>query len=85
MYKYKSLQAGQLPWGHLFFLQNLLNLIITKSLKQEVHDNFSACVNERSSCHLPIIEGIKIYQCHMIKGNGNGFTKSMKKDIMNFY
>ena len=83
MYKYKSLQAVQLPCGHLFFLQNLLNLIITKSLKQEVHGNFSACMNEHSSCGLPIIEGIKIYQCHMIKGNG--FTKSMKKDTMNFY
>ena len=24
MYKYKSLQIGQLPWEHLSFLQNLL-------------------------------------------------------------
>ena len=39
MYKYKSLQAGQLPQEHLYFLQNLLNFIIAKYLKQEVDDD----------------------------------------------
>ena len=48
MYKYKSLQAGQLPQEHLSFLQNLLNFIITKYLKQEVDDDLSLCVVERS-------------------------------------
>ena len=41
MYKYKSLLAGQLPRQHLSFLQNLLNFIITKYLKQEVNDDLS--------------------------------------------
>ena len=35
----KSLQADQLPQEHLFFLQILLNFIITKYLKQEVDGN----------------------------------------------
>ena len=52
MYKYKSLQAGQLPQEHLSFLQNLLNFIITKYLKQEVDDDLSICVDERSPCGL---------------------------------
>ena len=38
MYKYKSLKAGQLPQENMSFSQNLLNLIITKYLKQEVDD-----------------------------------------------
>ena len=38
MYKYKSLKARQLPQENMSFLQNLLNLIITKYLKQEVDD-----------------------------------------------
>ena len=41
MYKYKTLQAGQLPQEHLSFLQNLLNFIITKYLNQEVDDDLS--------------------------------------------
>ena len=61
MYKYKSLKAGQLPQEHLSFLQNLLNFIITKYLKQEVDDNLSACVDERSPCGLSITGDIKIY------------------------
>ena len=61
MYKYKSLQAGQLPQEHLSFLQNLLNFIITKYLKQEVDDNLSACVDERSPCGLSVTGDIKIY------------------------
>ena len=44
MCKYKSLQAGQLPQGHLFFLHNLLNFIITNYLKQEFDDNLTTCV-----------------------------------------
>ena len=49
MYKYKSLQNVQLPREHLSFLQNF---IITKYLKQEVDDNLSICVDERSPCDL---------------------------------
>ena len=66
MYKYQSLQAGQLPQEHLSFLQNLLNFIITKYLKQEVDDNLSICVDELSPYGLSITGDIKIYQCHMI-------------------
>ena len=55
MYKYKSLQAGQLPQEHLAFLQNLLNFIITKYLEQEVDGDLSVCVDERSPCGLSII------------------------------
>ena len=36
MYTYKSLQVCQLPQKHLSFLQNFLNFVITKYLKQEV-------------------------------------------------
>ena len=49
---YKSLQAGQLPQGDLTFLQNLLNFIITKYLKQEINEELSVCVDERSPCGL---------------------------------
>ena len=64
MYKYKNLQAGQLPQEHLLFLQNLLDFIITKYLKPEVDDKLSICVDE----HSPSIIGyIKIYQCHVMK------------------
>ena len=55
MYKYQSLQAGQLPWEHLYFLQDLLNFIILKKLKQEAHDDFRVYVYERSSCGLFVI------------------------------
>ena len=34
----QKLQAGQLPWEHLSFLQNFLNFIITRNLKQGNHD-----------------------------------------------
>ena len=66
MYNYKSLQAGPLPQEHLSFLQNLLNFIITKCLKQEVDDDLNACVDERSPYDLAITGDIKIYQCHVI-------------------
>ena len=64
MYKYKTLQEVQLPREHLFFLQNF---IITKYLKQEVNDDLSVCVDERSLCGFSITGDIKIYQCHVIK------------------
>ena len=67
MYQYKILQAGQLPWEHLSFLKNLLNFIITKNLKQELHDDLSVYVYERSPCGLSLIGDIKVYQCHLIK------------------
>ena len=67
MYKYKSLQAGELPQEHLSFLQNLLNFVITKYLKQDIDDNLSICVEECSHCGRSISGDIKIYQCHMIK------------------
>ena len=66
MYKYKSLQAGQLPRDHLSFLKNLLNFIITKYLKQEVDDDLSGCVDERSPCDLSMTGDKKILQCHKI-------------------
>ena len=52
MYKYKFLQAGELPREHLSFLQNLLNFFITKHLKQEVDGNLCIWVDKRSSCGL---------------------------------
>ena len=48
IYKYKSLQASQLPKKHLSFLQNLLNIIIKKYLKQEADDDLSICVDQRN-------------------------------------
>ena len=54
MYKYKSLQVGQLPLEHMSFLQNLLIFPITKYLKQEADDDLSTCKDERSSCGLSI-------------------------------
>ena len=65
--KYKGLQVCQLSWEHLSFLQNLLNFIITKYLKQEVDDDLSVCVDEHSPCGLSITGDIKIYQCHVMK------------------
>ena len=66
MFKYKSLQAGQLPREHLAFLQSLLNSIIKKYLKQEVNDDLSVCVDERSPCGLSTGD-IQIYQCNVIE------------------
>ena len=65
------------------FLAKFAEFHYYKSLKQEVHDNLSACVNERSSYALSIVEVIKIWQCNMIKSNG--FTKPLEKHFMNFY
>ena len=66
-YKYKSLQVGQQPQEHLLFLQNFLNFIITKSLKQEVDDDLGICIDECSPCGLSVTGDKKIYQCHVIK------------------
>ena len=63
-HKHKSLQEVQLPREHLSFLQNF---IIKKYLKQEVDDDLSVCMDERSPCGLSITGDIKIYQCHVIK------------------
>ena len=52
MYKYKRLRAGQLPQEHLFFLENLLNFIITKCFKQEVDGGIGVYLDECSSCDL---------------------------------
>ena len=60
MYKYNSLQIGQLPQQHLSFLLNLLNFIISKYLKQEVDDDLSLCVDEGSPCGFSITGNIKI-------------------------
>ena len=38
-------------------------------MKQEVDDDLSIRVDERSLCGLSITGGIKIDQCHGIKGN----------------
>ena len=54
MYKHKSLQPHQLPCEHVLFLGNLLNFVITKYLKQEVDDELSVFVDERSPCGLSI-------------------------------
>ena len=69
MYKYKSPQAGQLPQEHLSFLQNLLNFMIKKYLKQDF-DTLSISINEHSPWGFSVTEDIKIYQCHVVKSNG---------------
>ena len=66
-YKYKKMQAGQLPQEHLYFMQGLLNFIITKYIKQEVDDNLTVCKDEHSPCGLSVTGDIKICQCHVIK------------------
>ena len=55
MYKCNSLQEFQLPRAHLPFLQIF---IITKYLKQEVDDDPSVCMDERS----PIQIGFSQYK-----------------------
>ena len=60
LFMYKNLQVGKLPREHLSFLQNWLNFIITKYLKQEVDDDLRVCVDERSSCGLSVTGDIKI-------------------------
>ena len=67
MYKYKSLQAGQLPQQYLSFLQNLLNFIITKYLKEEVDDELNVCLDKHSPCGPSTTGDIKIYQSYVIE------------------
>ena len=67
MYKYKSLQAGQLSQQYLSFLQNLLNFIITKYLKEEVDDELNVCLDKHSPCGLSTTGDIKIYQSYVIE------------------
>ena len=64
---YVQIQAGQLPQEHLSFLQNFLNVGITKYFNQEVNDDLSVCVDECNPCGLSITGDIKLYQCHVIK------------------
>ena len=66
MCKYKSLQEVQLPREHLSFLQNF---IITKYLKQEVDDDLSVCVDERSLCGLSITGDKSFINVTWSKGN----------------
>ena len=66
MYKYNSLQAGQLPQEHAF-LAKFAGFYYHEILKQEVDDELSVCMDERSPCGLSITGDIKIYQCHVIK------------------
>ena len=63
MYKYKSLQAGQLPHEHLSFLHNLLNFIITKVLKQ-ADDDLSVYIDKRSLCGLSITRDKDLSMSH---------------------
>ena len=69
MYKYKSLQIGQLPREHLFshILAKFAEFCYHKYLKQEVDDDLSVSVDEPNPCGLSITGDIKIYQCHVIK------------------
>ena len=50
MYKCYSLLAGQLPREYLSFLQNMLNFIITKHLKQNDDADLRVCIDEHSPC-----------------------------------
>ena len=58
MYKYNSLQAGQVLREHF---------IITKYLKKDVNDDLSICVDQCHPSGLSITGDIKLYQCHVIK------------------
>ena len=49
------------------FLAKFNESYITRYLKQEVDDNLSVCMDERSPCDLYLTGDIKIYQCHVIK------------------
>ena len=64
MYKYKSLRSRS-PITRVFV--SFAKFIIENYLKQEVDDDLSVCVDERSPCGLSITGNIKIYQCHVTK------------------
>ena len=82
MYKYKFLQAGQLPREHLSFLQNLLNFFIIKYLKQ-LEDNLSIWMDKRSSC------GIYNWRYKDLSMSGDqkvmALLSPMEKCPINFY
>ena len=63
MDKYKGSASNSLTRAFV----SLAKFIIPKYLKQEVDDDLSVCVDERSPCGLSITGDIKIYQCHVIK------------------
>ena len=48
-------------------LSLLQNFIITKYLKQEIDDDLSICMDERSPSGLSLTGDIKIGQCHVIR------------------
>ena len=56
-------------------------VFLAKYLKQEVDDDLSLCMVEHSPHGLSITGDIKIYQCHMMKGN----DITMEKCPINFY
>ena len=63
-------EPPELPPEHLPFLQNfqiIAKYLLKKYFKQEVDDDLSVCIYERSSCGLSLTGDIKIYQCPMIK------------------
>ena len=64
MYKYKSPRSRS-PITRAFV--SFAKFIIENYLKQEVDDDLSVCVDERSPCGLSITGNIKIYQCHVAK------------------
>ena len=72
MYKYKNLQAGQLPQGHLSLLQNFLNFIMTKYLKQDISGELNICVDECS----PFVFSIT---------GDEGLSMSHDEKVMMFY
>ena len=61
------MQAGQLAQEYLYFLQRLLNFVITKYIKQKVDDNLTIYMDEHSPCGLSVTGDIKICQCCQIK------------------
>ena len=48
MYKHKSLKGRSTTTKVSVFLQNFLNFIITKYMKQEINDGLSVCQDEYS-------------------------------------
>ena len=77
------MQAGQLQQEHLSFLQNVLNFIFTKYLKQEVGDDLSVCVDERSPCSLFQTGDIRFI--NLTWSNGNDAITQMVKCPVGFY
>ena len=59
MYKYKILQAGQLPQENLS-LTKLAEFYYHKYLKQVINDDLNICVDEHSPCCLSITGDISL-------------------------